>query len=137
MARSLLIPIQENWRKTEAGYALTEVLIAAAIIAGVIGVTATGISTSLRGATATSARAEILTEAVNITARLEAGVSKGDLLKGYQNWTLAYVHTSSIEATSPQTLLPVRVVLRRTSGIPYEISTVIFLTRRELEQRQS
>lgn len=87
--------------RREAGYALSEVLVAAAIAAGVLIATMTGLSSSLRAARAAdAARIEQLT-AANIAARLRAGLPAGLAVEGYQGWRVAMSATD--EPVDPRT----------------------------------
>lgn len=72
----------------QRGYSLAEVLIAAAIAAGILA----AVSSSLGGAARLSARgneaAQILSEAKLIAARLKAGMDDDDVLAGLDGWRL-------------------------------------------------
>ena len=67
-------------RHNARGFALPEVLIAAAIAAAVMAASASALSTSLRGARITSETADSVQQAENIAARLKAGLPINDLI---------------------------------------------------------
>lgn len=87
--------------RDQAGYALSEVLVAAAIAAGVLIAAMTGLSSSLRGARAADeARIAQLT-AANIAARLKAGLPADLAVEGYEGWHVAI--TALDEPVDPRT----------------------------------
>lgn len=87
--------------RRETGYALSEVLVAAAIAAGVIIASMTGLTASLRSARAAdAARIEQLT-ASNIAARLRAGLPAGLAVEGYEGWRV--VTSDTDEPVDPRT----------------------------------
>jgi type II secretory pathway pseudopilin PulG len=73
----------------QAGYALTEVLIAGAIAAAVITASMTGLSMSLRGAATASNAQQASLEARNIAARLRAGIRPGQIAELYPDWAIS------------------------------------------------
>ncbi|MEL7028213.1 MAG: type II secretion system protein [Pseudomonadota bacterium] len=73
-------------RRDEQGFALIEVLIAAAIGAMVLAVSATAISTALRAQGRAAAKELRLLEAENLLARIEAGMPLTELTDPYPDW---------------------------------------------------
>jgi len=72
----------------ERGYALTEILIATAIAAGVLTAIAGGLSGVVRLNTRSAERAEQLADAKLIAARLHAGMLGDDVLTGLAGWRI-------------------------------------------------
>lgn len=73
---------------SQAGFALTEVLVAAAIAASVLAAAATSLGASARLERAAVEQARTLAEAELITARLQGGLSDDEVLDGLHNWRL-------------------------------------------------
>jgi type II secretory pathway pseudopilin PulG len=73
-------------KRSNSGYALIEVLVAAAIGAAVITATMTGMAASLRGGRQADEMQQVVLEARNISARLRAGVSAGRVAEAYPDW---------------------------------------------------
>ena len=72
--------------KGERGYALTEVLIAAAIAGAVLAAAMSGIGSSLESVRKADAVDTDLLAAGNIAARFQAGLSSRQALDGYSGW---------------------------------------------------
>lgn len=70
----------------ERGYALTEVLIAAAIAGAVLAAAMSGIGTSLESVRRADAVDSDLLTAGNIAARFQAGLTAAQALDGYPGW---------------------------------------------------
>ena len=110
MGRSVLIRLQAKSPKTsERGFALTEVLVAAAITASVFAVTATGLATSLRLAEETRTRTALLDEARNIAAQLHAGVPQSHILPDTDHWRVVYQALPTDAALRDDAARPVEV----------------------------
>lgn len=75
-------------QKRQKGFSLPEVLIAAAIAAGVIAAAAQSIAYAVRLNVASARGAERLDEAALIVARVEAGMDDDDALKELLNWRI-------------------------------------------------
>ncbi|MEO0612802.1 MAG: hypothetical protein AAFY83_05775, partial [Pseudomonadota bacterium] len=70
----------------QQGYALTEVLIAGVIAAGVLSATATAISTTVRTHRSIEENRTILEEARRIRAGISAGMPLNDVLSSTSGW---------------------------------------------------
>jgi type II secretory pathway pseudopilin PulG len=86
LSPSLVVSMLNKGR--DQGYALTEVLVAAAISAAVITATMTGMSASLRGGRNADDMQQAVLEARNISARLRAGISAARVAEAYPNWQI-------------------------------------------------
>jgi len=72
----------------QRGYALTEVLIATAIAAGVLTAIAGALSGVVRLNARSEERAQQLTDVKTIAARLNAGLAGDDILAGLTGWRI-------------------------------------------------
>lgn len=111
------------------GFALTEVLIAAAIAAGVIGAAATGLTVAIRGAKTTADANLALVEAGTLAARLHAGMMPGEALDGLAEWSLSFKDISEAGAAFPWKAY--EVAATRKGMRPFDFTTVIVRPREE------
>lgn len=111
------------------GFALTEVLIASAIAAGVIGATATGLTVAIRGMRTTSEANLALVEAGTLAARLHAGMTPHQALEGLPDWALAF---KDISDSGPAPAWKAYEVTAKYAGRhPIDFTTVIVRAREE------
>lgn len=75
-------------RPCEKGFSLPEVLIAAAISAGVVAAAAQSIAYAVRLNAASARTGARLNEAAVIVARVNAGMSEREALEGFDDWRL-------------------------------------------------
>ncbi len=75
-----------KYKKTQQGYALTEVLIAGVIAASVLTVTASGISTGVRAIRDTAQVETYIHEATQISNGLRAGLPIDDIAQNFPDW---------------------------------------------------
>lgn len=75
-------------RSSEGGYALTEVLVAAAIASATIAASMQGMSLAVQSGRRAAEAQNRLIEAQNIEARLRAGTELGTILRDYPGWQL-------------------------------------------------
>jgi prepilin-type N-terminal cleavage/methylation domain-containing protein len=75
-------------RDRQKGFSLPEVLIAAVIAAGVMAATAHSLGGSARLTRATADRSEVLLQGQTIAARIRAGMSDEEALKGFDDWRI-------------------------------------------------
>jgi type II secretory pathway pseudopilin PulG len=73
---------------SEDGYALTETLVAAAIAAGVVVATMTGMAQTLRSAHRADSSQQAFLEAQNISARLRSGIPSAQVAEAYPDWSI-------------------------------------------------
>ena len=120
--------------KYQRGYALTEVLIASAILALVASVTVGSIVNSLAISKKTQEAEFSLSEARTILARLEAGLPHQELLEGMTLWSISYeaIPLASLPRTQKR---PIKVTLSHPSLTSSPLISVIFLTQEELDAR--
>lgn len=75
-------------RSKQTGFSLAEVLIAAAIAAGVVAAAAQSIAYAVRLDAASARADERLDEAAAIVARVGAGMDEREALEGFDGWRL-------------------------------------------------
>lgn len=76
-------------RSGQQGFSLPEVLIAAAIAAGVVATAAQAISFAVRLNAAAALSEKRLNEAEVIVSRVKAGMDDADALEGFKHWRLS------------------------------------------------
>ncbi len=117
--------------QTEGGYAITEVLIATAIAAGVL----TAVSSALSGIVHLNVRSndriQSIADAKLIGARLRAGMNNDDVLDGLDNWRIERIPLQSGENGEAPPTFDIVVATRIDAGAP----AIEFLTRRPRERQ--
>ena len=108
----------------EAGYALVEALVAAAIAAGVLAAAATGLGATIRGARAADAATFALLEAETIAARLRVGMNDSDVLAGFPDWTLERRPVAADRGQDAAARF-VEMTARRTGDRPFSVTTAV------------
>lgn len=111
------------------GFALTEVLIAAAIAAGVIGATATGLTVAIRGMRTTSEANLALVEGGTLAARLHAGMTPHQALEDLSAWSLSFKDVSVAGPALPWKAY--EVTAKYDGRHPIDFTTVIIRSREE------
>lgn len=76
-------------RSGQQGFSLPEVLIAAAIAAGVVAAAAQAISFAVRLSAAATRSETRLVAAKTIVSRVKAGMDDADALEGFKHWRLS------------------------------------------------
>lgn len=113
--------------KQQDGFAMMEVIIAAAIAAMVAIAITGGLSTALRGDRSIEQRALQLEEAQTIFARVTAGMDERQSLQGFEGWTLSFSPLAQDKRSSFRASL-VHVTLHHTSSPNRKIETIIMVT---------
>ncbi len=88
--------------KRERGYALPEVLISAAIAAGVFAAIASGLGGAVRVSDASSNRAQRIADLNVIAVRLSSGMETLEALEGYAEWRVERTHFLKDKASGKQ-----------------------------------
>ncbi len=131
---SILSPAK-SVRNKENGFALAEVLVATAIIAAVIAVTAASLSSALRLAQRAQASQALLMEARNIGARLHANLPEEEILKGYTDWDITYGPVDNSLPRQRDTAFPIEVVVESALDPQVTFTTIILLTETDYLER--
>ena len=115
--------------KARPGYSLIEVLIAAVIAAGVVSAAAGAVGEAARLKARASTLNELAETAATLTARLRAGFSDEETLKGFKDWT---IERAPYKASQEASLvdgegLPAfeRVTLKAKGERPYAIELIV------------
>ncbi len=117
--------------QTEGGYAITEVLIATAIAAGVL----TAVSSALSGIVQLNARSndriQSIAAAKRISARLGAGMNNNDVLDGLDGWRIERTPLQSGENGETSPAFDIVMATRIDAGAP----AIEFLAPRPRERQ--
>ncbi len=120
---------------SQRGFALTEVLIASAILSMVAVATVSAISTSLRLSERNHKGHMALYEAENIVARLHASLSPDELFMGYVGWQIQYEAVNGSAPSRKTDLIPVTATIYHSDLAGDKIDIILMMTQEELEAR--
>jgi len=115
----------------QRGYALTEILIATAIAAGVLTAIASALSGVVRLNARSEERAQQLTDVKTIVARLNAGLAGDDILAGLTGWRIERAPLSLGDTSDASSTFDIVIVRNDTSAV----RSFEFLARRPVGGR--